>query len=134
MTVAVPTGRLVESGDRASAPLTDPEPAGIAAAEAGPSRQKKKLVASSSTSSSSTSSSSEKEEEEEMLRHRRQRYVAEDLSAAAFGDLRGEALDALWPAGVAPASPPPATAAAVEVPPKWPWPRSALLLLSLLPL
>ena len=52
-----------------------------------------------------------------MLCHRHQRYVAEDLSAAAFGDLRGEALDALRPAGVAPASPPPATAAAVEVPP-----------------
>ena len=37
VTVTIPTGRLVESGDRASAPFTDPEPAQTAAAEAGPS-------------------------------------------------------------------------------------------------
>ena len=103
VTVAVPTGRLVESGDRASAPLTDPEPAGTAAAEAGPSRRRKKLVASS-TSQSSASSSSEEVEEEEMLRHRGQRYAAEDLSAAAFGDIRGEALDPLQAASIASAS------------------------------
>ena len=102
VTVAIPTGRLVESSDRPSAPLTDPEHAGTAAAEVGPSRQRKKLVASS-TSESSTSSSSE-EVKEEMLRHRGQRYVAKDLSAAAFGDFRGEALYPLQAASVASAS------------------------------
>ena len=66
----------------------------------------KKLVASS-TSHSSASSSSEEEEEEEMLRHCGQRYAAEDLSAAAFGDVRGEALDPPQATSVASAAAPP---------------------------
>ena len=49
-----------------------------------------------------------------MLRHRRPRYAAEDLSAAAFGDVRGEALDAPQAASVAPASMP--SVAAAEAP------------------
>ena len=43
--VAVPIVRLVESGDRASTPVPDLEPAGTAAAKTGPSRRRKKLVA-----------------------------------------------------------------------------------------
>ncbi|XXG39627.1 hypothetical protein AAC387_Pa01g0541 [Persea americana] len=52
-----------------------------------------------------------------MLRHCRQHFAAEELSVAAFGDVRGEALDAPQPASDALALPPPAaTAAAVTAP------------------
>ncbi|XXG88385.1 hypothetical protein AAC387_Pa12g0599 [Persea americana] len=45
VTVAIPTGRLAESSDRASEPLPDSGPVETAAAEAGPSsRRRKKLV------------------------------------------------------------------------------------------
>lgn len=118
MKVAIHTGRLAESRDRASAPLPDLDPAGTSATEAGPSRRRS-FVASFSASSSSASSSSvsssseeEEEEEEEMLHHCRPRYAIEDLSAAAFGEVRGEALDAPQAASVAPASTP--TIAAAE--------------------
>ena len=98
VTVAIPTGGLAEFGDRPSAPIPDSGRIETAAAEAGPSsRRRKKLVASSSTSSSSASSSlasSSSEKQEEMLCHRRPRFAAKDLSAAGFGDVRGEALNA----------------------------------------
>ncbi|XXG46409.1 hypothetical protein AAC387_Pa02g1269 [Persea americana] len=67
VTVAIPTGRLVQSGDRASALLPDPKLAGTSGTEAGPSRRKR-LVASSTSKSSAFSSSEEEEEEDgEML-------------------------------------------------------------------
>ncbi|XXG66533.1 hypothetical protein AAC387_Pa06g0085 [Persea americana] len=82
VTVAIPTGRPIESGDRAPA-ISIAEPVGTSGAEPWPSRRRR-LVASSS----------EKEEEEEgMLRQRGRRYAAEDLSAAAFGDIGGEVRD-----------------------------------------
>ncbi|XXG83473.1 hypothetical protein AAC387_Pa10g1213 [Persea americana] len=114
VTVAIHTGRLVESGDRASTPLPDPDPVGTLATEAGPSLRRNFVAPSSASSSSASSSSEEEEEEEEMLRHRRPRYAAEDLSAAAFGDVRGEALDTPQAASVAPASIP--SVAAAEAP------------------
>ena len=56
VTVAIPTGRLIESGDRAPA-IPVAEPVGTSGVEPRPSRRKR-LVASSS----------EEKEEEEMLR------------------------------------------------------------------
>ncbi|XXG77289.1 hypothetical protein AAC387_Pa08g1469 [Persea americana] len=91
VTVAIPTGRLVESGHPATT-LPDREPTRTSAAEPQPSRRKR-LVASSSSESSTSSSSEEEEEERETLRRRGQHYIAEDLSAAAFGDIGGEAQD-----------------------------------------
>ena len=51
-----------------------------------------------------------------MLRHRRPRFVAENLSVAAFGDIRVEALNAPGSSSSAPASPPPAATAVAEAP------------------
>ncbi|XXG77668.1 hypothetical protein AAC387_Pa08g1776 [Persea americana] len=80
--VAIPTGRPIESGDRAPA-ISVAEPVGTLGAEPRLSKRRR-LVASSSE---------EEEEEERMLRQRGRRYAAEDLSAAAFGDIRGEVRD-----------------------------------------
>ena len=52
-----------------------------------------------------------------MLGHRRQHFAAENLSVAAFGNVKGEALDAPQLAGDALASPPPTAAAATEAAP-----------------
>lgn len=84
MTVAVHTGRLIESGDRASASQSDSEPTEITAAEAGTSSQWRRAVISSSS----------EEVEERMLCRHCQRFVAKDLTAMAFGDVRDEAPDA----------------------------------------
>ncbi|XXG47101.1 hypothetical protein AAC387_Pa02g1800 [Persea americana] len=81
VTVAVPAGRLVESAERAPA-ASAAEPAGTSRAK--PPSSRTRLVASSSE---------EEEEEEEMLRQRGRSYAAEDLSAAAFGDIGSEVRD-----------------------------------------
>ncbi|KAJ8622416.1 hypothetical protein MRB53_030945 [Persea americana] len=81
VTVAIPAGRLVESAESAPA-VPAAEPAGTSRAKPLPSRTR--LVASSSE---------EEEEEEEMLHQRGRRYAAEDLSAAAFGDIGSEVRD-----------------------------------------
>ena len=95
VTVALLVGRLVEFGDRALAPHPDSDPAETATVEAGTSSPwRKRLVASSSSASSSSASSSSEEEEEGMLHYRRHCFAAENLLAAAFGDVRGKALDA----------------------------------------
>ncbi|XXG42399.1 hypothetical protein AAC387_Pa01g2690 [Persea americana] len=75
VTFAIPAGRLVESAERAPA-VSAAEPTGTSRAK--PLSSRTRLVASSSE---------EEEEEEEMLRQRGRRYAAEDLSAAAFGDI-----------------------------------------------
>ena len=85
VTVAIPCGIPVESGGQS--PVR--ELAGTVRAETGRKRQRQKFV----VSSESRSSSSSEESEVEMLRSRGQRFVAEDLSAAAFGDIGGETSD-----------------------------------------
>ena len=99
MTVAIPAGRLIESGDRASSSHSDSRPAEIAKASTETFSRLRRRVA--------VSASSEEKEEEGMLRQRRPRVVVEDLEALAFGD---QALDAPHSAGDAP-SPPPSSAA-----------------------
>ncbi|XXG51986.1 hypothetical protein AAC387_Pa03g0421 [Persea americana] len=79
VTVAIPAGRLVESAESAPA-VPAAEPSGTSGAKPLPSRTRQ--VASSS-----------EEEEEKMLRQRGRRYAAEDLSAAAFGDIGSEVRD-----------------------------------------
>ncbi|XXG68535.1 hypothetical protein AAC387_Pa06g1598 [Persea americana] len=81
VTVAIPAGRLVELAERAPV-VSAAEPAGTSRAK--PLSSRTRLVASSSE---------EEEEEEEMLRQRGRCYAAEDLSAAAFGDIGSEARD-----------------------------------------
>ncbi|XXG88268.1 hypothetical protein AAC387_Pa12g0501 [Persea americana] len=120
VTVAIPPGRLVESGDWASAPHPDSDPAETAAVEAGTSSLRRRRVVASSSSASSSS-----EEEDRMLRRRRQRFVAENLSDSAFGGVRDKAPDAPQSASGALASSPPAAvvritavaAAAAGIPP-----------------
>ena len=79
VTVAIPSGIPVESGGQS--PVR--EPAATKRAETGRRRQRQKFV----VSSESRSTSSSEESEVEMLRGRCQRFVAEDLAAAAFGDM-----------------------------------------------
>ncbi|KAJ8636781.1 hypothetical protein MRB53_011048 [Persea americana] len=81
VTVEIPAGSVVEPVERAPA-TSAAEPAGTSRAKPLPSRTR--LVASSSE---------EEEEEEEMLRQRGRRYTAEDLSAAAFGEIGSGAQD-----------------------------------------
>ena len=81
VTVAIPSGIPVELGGQSAVR----EPAAAERAETGRKRQRQKFV----VSSESRSTSSSEESEVEMLRGRRQRFVAEDLSAAAFGDIGG---------------------------------------------
>ncbi|KAJ8650213.1 hypothetical protein MRB53_003236 [Persea americana] len=100
VTVAIPAGRLVELAERA--------PAVSAAESARPSRAKPP----SSRTRLAAFSSEEEEEEEEMLRQRGRRYAAEDLSAAAFGDIGGEVRDP--PQAVAAA--PPASPGGIPAP------------------
>ncbi|XXG90600.1 hypothetical protein AAC387_Pa12g2328 [Persea americana] len=102
VTVAIPSGLPAESG----AQFPGREPAGTVRAETRRKRQRQKFV----VSSASRSSSSSEESEVEMLRSRGQRFVAEDLSAAAFGDIGGETLDPLRAASVAPTTTPLAAA------------------------
>ncbi|XXG77671.1 hypothetical protein AAC387_Pa08g1779 [Persea americana] len=102
--VAIPSGLPTESGDQSPGR----EPAGTASAETGRKRQRQKFV----VSSASRSSSSSEESEVEMLRSRGQRFMAEDLSAAAFGDIGGETPNTLRAANVAPTT---TSVAAVEV-------------------
>ena len=104
VTVAIPSGIPAESGEESRGR----EPAGVVRAETGRKRQRQKFV----VSSESRSSSSSEESEVEMLRSRRQRFVAEDLSAAAFGGVGGETSDPFRGADVAPTTSP---AAAAEV-------------------
>ncbi|XXG81190.1 hypothetical protein AAC387_Pa09g1886 [Persea americana] len=104
VTVAIPSGIPVESGGQS--PVR--EPAATERAETGRKRQRQKFV----VSSESRSTSSSEESEVEMLRSRRQRFVAEDLSAAAFGDIGGETSDPFQGADVAPTT---TSAAAAEV-------------------
>ena len=92
MKVAIPAGRLIESGDRASSSGSDSGPAETATAAAETFLRPRRRAAVSI-------SSEKEEEEEEMLRRRRPRAVVEDLEALAFGD---QALDAPQPAGDAP--------------------------------
>ncbi|XXG45611.1 hypothetical protein AAC387_Pa02g0652 [Persea americana] len=94
VTFTIPSGLPVESGDQAP----DREPAGTARAEAVRTWQRKKFV----VSSASRSSSSSEETKVEMLRRRGQRFMAENLSAAAFRDIGGETLDPFQAASVAP--------------------------------
>ncbi|XXG54674.1 hypothetical protein AAC387_Pa03g2493 [Persea americana] len=101
VTVAIPAGRLVELAERAPA-VSAAEPAGTSRAK--PQSSRTRLVASSSEE--------EEEEEEEMLRQRGRRYAAEDLSAAAFGDIGGEVRDP--PQAVAAA--PPASPGGIPAP------------------
>ncbi|XXG74042.1 hypothetical protein AAC387_Pa07g2863 [Persea americana] len=100
VTVAIPAGRLVELAERAPA-VSAAESAGTSRAK--PLSSRTRLVASSSE---------EEEEEEEMLRQRGRRYAAEDLSAAAFGDIGGEVRDP--PQAVAAA--PPASPGGIPAP------------------
>ncbi|XXG79747.1 hypothetical protein AAC387_Pa09g0750 [Persea americana] len=79
VTVAIPSGTPVESGGQS--PVR--EPAAARRADTGRKRQRQKFV----VSSESRSTSSSEESEVEMLRGRRKRFVAEDLAAAAFGDM-----------------------------------------------
>ncbi|KAJ8623416.1 hypothetical protein MRB53_031945 [Persea americana] len=102
VTVAIPDGRLVELAERAPA-VSAAEPAGTSRAK--PLSSRTRLVASSSEEK-------EEEEEEEMLRQRGRRYAAEDLSAAAFGDIGSEVRDP--PQAVAAA--PPASPGGVPAP------------------
>ncbi|XXG83915.1 hypothetical protein AAC387_Pa10g1557 [Persea americana] len=104
VTVAIPSGIPVESGGQE----TVREPAVTERAETGRKRQRQKFV----VSSESQSTSSSEESEVEMLRSRRQRFVAEDLSAAAFGEIGGETSDPFLGADVAPTT---TSAAAAEV-------------------
>ncbi|KAJ8647765.1 hypothetical protein MRB53_000788 [Persea americana] len=78
VTVAIPSGIPVELGGQS--PVR--EAAATKRAETGRRRLRQKFV----VSSESRSTSSSEESEVEMLRGRRKRFVAEDLSAAAFGD------------------------------------------------
>ncbi|XXG76138.1 hypothetical protein AAC387_Pa08g0558 [Persea americana] len=94
VTVAIPAGRLVELAERAPA-VSAAELAGTSRAK--PLSSRTRLVASSSE---------EEEEEEEMLRQRGRRYVAEDLSAAAFGDIGTEVRDPPQAAAAAPPASP----------------------------
>ena len=89
VTVAVPTGHLIESNDRASVSSSDLEPTKTAATEAGTSSQPRRKAAVPS---------SLEEGEERMLRRHRQRFVVEDLEALSFGD---EALGAPQHVGAA---------------------------------
>ena len=84
VTVAVPTGRLIELGDRTSASHSDSEPAETAAVEAGTSSQRRRAVVSSSS----------EEAEKRMLGRGRRRFIAKDLKSFAFEDVRGMASDA----------------------------------------
>ncbi|XXG54105.1 hypothetical protein AAC387_Pa03g2071 [Persea americana] len=102
VTVAIPSGIPAESGEQSPGR----EPAGTVKAETGRKRQRQKFV----VSSASRSSSSLEEYEVEMLRSRGQRFVAEDLSAAAFGDIGGETSDPFRGANVAPTTTPVAAA------------------------
>ena len=104
VTVAIPSGIPVELGGQS--PVR--EPAATKRAENGRKRQRQKFV----VSSESRSTSSSEESEVEMLRSRRQRFVAEDLSAAAFRDIGGETSDPFQGADVAPTT---TSAAAAEV-------------------
>ena len=104
VTVAIPSGIPAESDEESPGR----EPAGIVRAETGRKRQRQKFV----VSSASRSSSSSEESEVEMLRSRGQRFMAEDLSAAAFGDIGGETSDPFRGADVAPTT---TSAAAAEV-------------------
>ncbi|XXG42360.1 hypothetical protein AAC387_Pa01g2663 [Persea americana] len=94
VTVTIPAGRLIESGHRAPA-LPVAEPVRTSGVELRPSRRKRLVASSSSEGSASPSFEEEEEEEEEgeMLRQHGQRYAAEDLSAATFGDIGGEVWD-----------------------------------------
>ncbi|XXG50258.1 hypothetical protein AAC387_Pa02g4303 [Persea americana] len=79
VTVAIPSGTPVESGGQS--PVR--ELAAARRADTGRKRQRQKFV----VSSESRSTSSSEESEVEMLRGRRKRFVAEDLAAAAFGEM-----------------------------------------------
>ena len=103
VTVAIPSGTPVESGGQS--PVR--EPAATKRAETGRKRQRQKFV----VSSESRSTSSSEESEVEMLRGRRQRFVAEDLAAAAFGDMG----DTSGPSRGADVAPTTSSAAAAEV-------------------
>ncbi|XXG47629.1 hypothetical protein AAC387_Pa02g2243 [Persea americana] len=100
VTVAVPSERLIKSGEQASASCSYSELAETAVAEAGTSSQPRRAVVPSSS----------EEDEERMLHRRRQRFVVEDLESLAFEDVGGAASDAPQHAGDAPASPPLAVA------------------------
>ncbi|XXG69642.1 hypothetical protein AAC387_Pa06g2454 [Persea americana] len=104
VTVAIPSGIPAESGEQS--PVR--EPAATERAETGRKRQRQKFV----VSSESRSTSSSEESEVEMLHSRCQRFMAEDLSAAAFGDIGGETSDPFRGADVAPTK---TSAAAAEV-------------------
>ncbi|KAJ8636615.1 hypothetical protein MRB53_010882 [Persea americana] len=103
VTVAIPSGTPVESGGQS--PVC--EPAAAKRADTGRKRRRQKFV----VSSESRSTSSSEESEVEMLRGRRQRFVAEDLAAPAFGDM-GETSGPSRGADVAPSK---SAAAAAEV-------------------
>ncbi|XXG47102.1 hypothetical protein AAC387_Pa02g1801 [Persea americana] len=103
VTVVIPSGTPVEPGRQS--PVR--EPAAAKRANTGRKRQRQKFV----VSSESRSTSSSEESEVEMLRGRRQRFVAEDLAAAAFGDM-GETSGPSRGADVAPSK---SAAAAAEV-------------------
>ena len=103
VTVAIPSGIPVESGGQSAVR----EPAAAERAETGRRRQRQKFV----VSSESRSTSSSEESEVEMLRGRCQRFVAEDLAAAAFGDM-GETAGPSRGADVAPTT---SSVAAAEV-------------------
>ncbi|XXG88787.1 hypothetical protein AAC387_Pa12g0955 [Persea americana] len=94
VTVAISTGRLIESGDRAPA-ISAAEPVGTSRAKPRPFRRR--LVASSSE---------EEEEEEEMLRQHGRRYAAEDLSVVAFGDIGSEVRNPLQAVAATPSAVP----------------------------
>ena len=106
MTLAVPAGRPIESGERASLSHSDSGPVETTAAAAETSLQLRSRAV--------VFISSEDEKEEEMLRRCRPRVVIEDLEALAFRD---QTPDAPQPASDAPSLPSaPAHVAPTSVP------------------
>ncbi|XXG75114.1 hypothetical protein AAC387_Pa07g3694 [Persea americana] len=103
VTVTIPSGTPVESGGQS--PVR--EPVATKRAKTGHKRKRQKFV----VSSESRSTSSSEESEVEMLRGRRQRFVAEDIAAAAFGDMG----DTSGPSRVADVAPTTSLADAAEV-------------------